>query len=106
MSPYDSPSPKRRRGAMTAVRRQVQSAPGSLLRASDIQGATPAAASKALSRLAEQGAIQRVRKGVYYVPKETLLGPSRPSEPAMVRKVLSGKSRPTGVTAANLLGLT
>lgn len=45
-------------------------------------------------------------KGVYHVPKETLLGKSRPSRPAVLRKALEEKARPTGVTAANLLGLS
>jgi hypothetical protein len=79
---------------------------GSLIEASDIRGTTPAAAARALSRLAQEGLIQRVRKGVYHIPKETLIGKSRPSEPAVLQKVLAGKARPTGVTAANILGLS
>jgi hypothetical protein len=91
---------------MTLARRYVEAAAGTVIRAADIRGAAPAAVSRALSRLAQEGVIQRVRKGYYYVPKETLVGTSRPSEPAMARKVLDGKARPTGITAANLLGMT
>lgn len=91
---------------MELARKQLRRAPGSLIRATDLPGVTPAAASKALARLAEQGEIRRLRKGVYYLPKTTLLGESRPSEPAIVQKVLSHRARPTGITAANLLGLT
>lgn len=91
---------------MELVRKHLRRAPGSLIRATDLAGCPPAAVSKALARLADQGEIRRLRKGVYYVPKVTLLGESRPTEPAMVQKVLSHRARPTGVTAANLLGLT
>src|SRR5690606_22020782 len=92
--------------AMSLVRRRLGESAGKLIAVSDIQGATISAVSKALSRLAQQGEIQRVRKGVYYVPRETLLGPSRPSEPALIQKVLSEKIRPTGATAAKILGLS
>ncbi|AIE83651.1 hypothetical protein OP10G_0283 [Fimbriimonas ginsengisoli Gsoil 348] len=72
----------------------------------DIQGVTPAAASKALSRLAEQGKLKRVAKGVYHSLKKTPLGASKPSAAAMVRRTLKDKTRPTGASAANLLGLS
>ena len=91
---------------MVLAQRMVRAAPGSLIQAADLTGATPTAASRALSRLAQAGTIQRVRKGLYYVPKETLLGKSRPSEPAVAQRVLARKSRPTGATAANLLGMS
>jgi len=97
---------KRQASAMDMARKCIRRAPGSLIRATDLVEARPEAASKALSRLAEQGVIQRVRKGLYYVPKATLLGTSRPSEPAVVQKVLDYRARPTGLTAANVLGLT
>jgi hypothetical protein len=97
---------RRRRSAAELVRRRLLETPGALVRAADIKGAPLSAVSRALARLAAQGAIQRVRKGVYYAPKETLLGPSRPLEPALVSKILGPRARPTGVTAANLLGLT
>jgi len=97
---------KKQPSAMALVQKQLQKAPGGLITATDIKGASPEAASKALSRLAQQGLIQRVRKGVYHIPKETLLGPSQPSPPAVMQKALGAKARPTGVTAANLLGLT
>jgi hypothetical protein len=97
---------KRKDSAIELVRKQLRQAPGSLIRATDLGGCPPTAVSKALARLADRGEIRRLRKGVYYVPKATLLGESRPTEPAMVQKVLGHRARPTGVTAANLLGLT
>lgn len=97
---------RRRMSMMELTRKRLLGAPGSLFMATDISGATPTAASRALARLAQQGVIERVRHGVYYVPKETLVGKSRPSQPAVLRKVLAHRARPTGITAANILGMT
>ena len=77
-----------------------------MLRATDLKGTSAAAATKALARLASKGVLTRVGKGLYYAPKDTLLGKSKPSPGAIARKTLEGKSRPTGTTAANLLGLS
>jgi hypothetical protein len=78
----------------------------SLLKAEDLKGTTPAAATKALSRLAQQGVFTRVGKGLYFAPRDTILGKSRPSESAIATIKLEGKVRPTGISAANYLGLT
>lgn len=86
--------------------RHAKLSSNSLLRAEDLKGTTPAAATKALARLAEQGVLTRVGKGLYFAPKDTLLGKSRPSEFAIAEKRLEGKTRPTGASAANLLGLS
>jgi hypothetical protein len=86
--------------------RQIDAGRGSLIRAVEIRGTTPTAAARALSRLAQEGVIQRVRSGVYHVPRETLLGRSHASESAVLEKVLAQRSRPTGITAANLLGFS
>lgn len=86
--------------------RAISRAPYSLVRAADIEGTSRSAATKALARLAKQGVLTRVVKGLYYAPKDTLLGKSRPSEMAIAMKMLEGKTRPTGASAANLLGLS
>jgi len=95
-----------KRTATELALRQAKLSGNSLLRAEDLKGTTPAAASKALARLAKQGVLTRVGKGLYFAPKETLLGMSKPSEFAIAQKTLEGKTRPTGATAANLLGLS
>jgi hypothetical protein len=64
----------------------------------------------ALYRLARQGAIRRLVRGVYDFPREhPVLGPLSPS-PESVAKALSGRDRtrfqPTGAYAANMLGLS
>lgn len=64
----------------------------------------------ALHRLAKQGTIRRLARGVYDFPKEhPVLGPLTPSAEAVAR-ALAGRDRtrlqPTGAYAANSLGLT
>jgi hypothetical protein len=95
-----------KRTATKLALRQAKLSSSSLLRAEDLKGTTPAAATKALARLAKQGVLTRVGKGLYYAPKDTLLGKSRPSEMAIALKMLEGKTRPIGASAANLLGLS
>lgn len=91
---------------MKLVERFAKANAGTLVRATDFRGVSAGAVSKALSRLEATGQLDRVAKGVYYIPKQTLLGQSRPSASTVVAKVLSGRVRPRGVTAANLLGLS
>jgi hypothetical protein len=97
---------RRRMSAAARVRAHVTAAPGALVTAGEIPGVSIPAASRALSRLAASGAIVRARKGVYYVPRDTLLGPSRPAAARLTERILEGRARPTGTTAAHLLGLT
>ncbi|MCL4194024.1 MAG: hypothetical protein KJZ87_19970 [Thermoguttaceae bacterium] len=64
----------------------------------------------ALHRLAKQGTIRRLARGVYDFPKEhPILGPLTPSAEAVAR-ALAGRDRtrlqPAGAYAANTLGLT
>jgi hypothetical protein len=63
-----------------------------------------------LHRLARQGTIRRLARGVYDFPKEhKVLGPLTPSAEAIAR-ALAGRDRtrlqPAGAYAANTLGLT
>lgn len=95
-----------KRSAAKLAMRYAQSSSDGYLRSRDLKGVSPTAAAKALSRLASQGDLLRVEKGLYYMPREGLLGKVGPSEVSVVRERLAEKSRPTGVTAANLLGLT
>ncbi len=64
----------------------------------------------ALHRLARQGTIRRLARGVYDFPKEhPVLGPLQPSAEAVAR-ALAGRDRtrlqPAGAYAANALGLS
>ncbi len=96
---------KTRRSAELAMEKARQS-PDSLVSVRDLRQLSPAAASRTLARLAERGQLVRVAKGLYFAPKETSLGESRPSRQAILRRKLEGRYRLTKTSAANLLGLT
>jgi len=68
------------------------------------------AVDKALSRMAADGSVRRVARGLYDVPKRhPVVGLTAPSIDQVV-KAVAGKSatrlQPTGAYAANLLGLS
>jgi len=65
------------------------------------------AVAQTLSRLTRQGKLQRMSKGLYYRPRETAFGPSRPN-PAALRQLAKCRYKlfPAGLAAANLLGFT
>jgi hypothetical protein len=60
----------------------------------------------ALSRLAREGELRRVGKGVYFRPRMTVLGPSLPAASDTVASSLVTPLHPAGLSAANVLGLT
>jgi Family of unknown function (DUF6088) len=74
---------------------------------SDIKDRVALAA--ALSRLTKAGELVRVRRGVYYRPKPTLFGPSRPDPEALVDAALRARGDtpvPSGMREYGRLGLT
>jgi len=68
------------------------------------------AAIKALVRLQEKGVINRMAKGLYYKPKQSLFGELQPSDEELLRPYLfDGKKRfayITGISLYNRMGLT
>jgi hypothetical protein len=68
------------------------------------------ACGKALERLAKQGKIMRVSRGIYAIPaKSDLLGTLTPSFDSIVRAIVKrdkAKIIPTGLFAENVLGLS
>jgi predicted transcriptional regulator of viral defense system len=67
------------------------------------------AVAKALSRLAKEGKIVRVKKGLYHFPKTTILGKTTPSPNETIISSKSGESlvhHPAGAAAAYNLGVT
>lgn len=80
--------------------------PGELFTYADFSDSPPAAVATALSRLNASGKIRKARKGVYYVPAETVLGEVPVDPVRLARKLVSDKSYLTGLAAANALGLT
>lgn len=90
------------------VRQQIEEGGERLWRFDDFPGAPVSAVAQALSRLARKGTLERLSKGIYYRPRKTALGKSRPN-PATIRKLASAHDRsvfPAGIAAANLLGFT
>lgn len=75
-------------------------------RHTDFAELPPAAVAQALSRLAREGTLRRVGKGVYYRPVATAFGPSVPSQTAVSAQTLSAPVYPAGLAAANVLGLS
>jgi hypothetical protein len=89
------------------VRRTIESSGERVWRLADFGGMPFTAVAQTLSRLARQGIIQRLGKGLYYRPRPTAFGPSRPNT-AQIRSLSVGKKGvfPAGIAAANLLGFT
>lgn len=77
----------------------------------DFHGLAPLAVAAALSRLSKDpdGLLRRVRRGVYYVPKKTRFGESKPELDRVMAHLLNHRGityAPTGTAAYNGLGLT
>ncbi len=97
------------RGSQIArtVRSRIERGGERFWRLDDFRDLRQAAVAQALSRLARQGAVERLSKGVYYRPRQTTLGKSLPN-PAAIRALATKHKNlfPAGLTAANLLGFT
>lgn len=64
------------------------------------------AVESALSRLAAGGELLRVRRGLYWKGKLTRFGMTRPSSLQIALKIAGVGSGPSGIAAAQVLGLT
>jgi hypothetical protein len=95
-----------RRSAAQVVRQRVNRGGARFWKHSDFHDLPPSAVAKALSRLAQEGALQRVGKGVYYRSTPTSFGPSIPGASAVAAETLTAPLHPAGLSAANALGLT
>src|SRR5919198_4867498 len=74
---------------------------------SDFRPFPQTAVAAALSRLAKQGVINRIRKGVYYKPKITRFGTTTPDAARVVEAVLKHRgvtATSSGLPAYNALG--
>jgi hypothetical protein len=101
---------RNRTGAGTTaetVRARIESSGERLWRLADFEGVPSPAVAQTLSRLARRGLIQRLAKGLYYRPRPTAFGPSRPNLAQVRSLALRQKAVfPAGIAAANLLGFT
>ncbi|HWG46125.1 MAG TPA: DUF6088 family protein [Gemmataceae bacterium] len=89
------------------VRRRIEAGGEQVWRLADFAEMPFMAVAQTLSRLARQGVIQRLGKGMYYRPRPTAFGESRPN-PALIRSLPVRRRRifPAGIAAGNLLGFT
>ena len=89
------------------VRQRIERGGERLWRYADFSDLPQAAVAQALSRLLHAGEIQRLTKGIYYRPRQTAFGPSKPN-PATIRRLAASDRTlfPSGISAAGLLGFT
>lgn len=94
-------------GTSACIRQRIESGGERLWRMEDFQDLPFAAVAQALSRLTREGLIERLSKGIYYRPRPTALGQSRP-QPSKLQQLAAtrGPVFPAGLAAANLLGFS
>lgn len=90
----------------SAVRAMVLASTDRIWTYANFTGLEAGAVSQALSRLAKEGIVRRLRRGIYYRPKQTVIGESKASSAALSSILLASGARPTGLTAAQTLGFT
>jgi hypothetical protein len=87
------------------VEARMSRKPGRLFTYADFADLPPSAVASALSRLRARGKVVRARKGVYFIPRRTVLGEVSP-DPVRVGQAITENAFPAGLTASNVLGLT
>src|SRR5260370_13791447 len=97
-------TPARSHRVMRLARQRIERGGERVWRLEDFRDLPFTAVAQALSRLARRGAIQRLSKGIYYRPRETPFGKSRPN-PAAIQKLAARRKTifPARIAAANLL---
>jgi hypothetical protein len=107
MAPTQNNAESSARSTADAVRDRIERGGERVWRLADFDGLPPTAVAQALSRLTRRGVIDRLGKGLYYRPRPTAFGASRPN-PALIRSLPVSRRRvfPSGTAAANLLGFT
>ena len=101
-----TPGKKTKPSAARVVRDRVHRGGARFWKHLDFQGLPPSAVATELSRLAHEGELKRVEKGVYYHPVSTSFGMSMPAASVAAAESLRAPVHPAGLTAANVLGLT
>lgn len=90
-----------------SIRNRIESGGECFWRFVDFKDLPTTAVAKALSRLSRLGVLQRIGKGLYYRPKKTVFGQSKPNT-SHLRNLFSHNKPlfPCGTSAANLLGFS
>jgi len=97
----------RARNVTATVRQRIDASGEQVWRLADFAELPFPAVAQALSRLARQGQLRRLGKGLYYRPRQTAFGPSLPNPSALRALPIRQKAVfPAGAAAANLLGFT
>lgn len=95
-----------KRSTADAVRRRVERSGERFWRAEDFEG-SHTAVLRELSRLASEGKLRHIRKGLYWRGRETMLGMSGPSPVQLVQQLVgSAGVGPAEWSAALALGLS
>lgn len=94
------------RSTTAAVRERITRGKSRYWKHADFADLPPAAVAMTLSRLAREGVLQRVGKGVYYRAAQTAFGSSMPAASGVVSQTLKAPLYPAGLSAANALGLS
>ena len=93
--------------AAECIRQRIEAVGEGYWRQQDFSTLPAPAVSQTLSRMARQGYLQRLGKGLYYRPRPTTFGTSRPSQSAIGQLPVKRKQVfPAGISAANMLGFT
>lgn len=93
-------------GTAAAIRRRVLSHGDRFWTYADFADLPATSVAKTLGRLVRDDQIQHVAKGLFYVPRATAFGASVPTGPDVIAHVNLGTIHPSGLSAANVLGLT
>jgi Family of unknown function (DUF6088) len=97
---------ERKQSAAATVRERVARGKADYWKHSDFADLPASAVATTLSRMAREGALRRVGKGVYYRSRQTSFGPSGPAASGAVAQTLRAPVHPAGLSAANFLGLS
>jgi hypothetical protein len=91
----------------TLIRQRIEQGGEHIWRLDDFRDLSFAAAAQALSRMARQGTIERLSKGIYYRSRQTTFGKSRPNPATILSLMTTRKTAfPSGIAAASHLGFT
>lgn len=89
------------------VRKRIETGGEKIWRLTDFEQMPFMAVAKTLSRLSRLGLILRIGKGLYYKPRRTVFGQSKPNMTQLRSLPIQGKGIfPANNTAANLLGFS
>lgn len=99
--------PRNATSTIAAVLRKIERGGERLWRLEDFGDLPHTAVAQALSRLTREGKLERLSKGIYYRPRQTAFGKSRPN-PSQMQKLAEQRRTvfPSGIAAASLLGFT